>query len=80
MKFLTTVFAGFALVAASAPAVPQQAYPNRPVSIVVSFAPGGVTDMIARLYAQRLSARTGTQFNVENKVGAKPSSTLSPDR
>ena len=70
MKFLTTVLAGVALVAASAPAVAQQAYPNRPVTIVVSFAPGGVTDVIARLYAQRLSARTGTQFNVENKVGA----------
>ena len=70
MKFLTTVLAGIALVAASAPAVAQQAYPNRPVTIVVSFAPGGVTDVIARLYAQRLSARTGTQFNVENKVGA----------
>ena len=70
MKFLTTVLAGIALVAASAPAVAQQAYPNRPVTIVVSFAPGGVTDMIARLYAQRLTARTGTQFNVENKAGA----------
>ena len=70
MKFLTTVLAGIALVAASASAVAQQAYPNRPVTIVVSFAPGGVTDVIARLYAQRLSARTGTQFNVENKAGA----------
>ena len=70
MKFLTTVLAGIALVAASAPAVAQQAYPNRPVTIVVSFAPGGVTDVIARLYAQRLTARTGTQFNVENKAGA----------
>ena len=70
MKFLTTVLAGIALVAASASTVAQQAYPNRPVTIVVSFAPGGVTDVIARLYAQRLSARTGTQFNVENKAGA----------
>ena len=70
MKFLTTVLAGIGLVAASASAVAQQAYPNRPVTIVVSFAPGGVTDMIARLYAQRLTARTGTQFNVENKAGA----------
>ena len=70
MKFLTTVLAGFALAAASAPAVAQQSYTNRPVTIVVSWAPGGVTDMVARLYAQKLSARMGQPFNVENRAGA----------
>ena len=70
MKFLTAVLAGFALAAASAPAVAQQAYPNRPVTIVVSWAAGGVTDVVARLYAQKLSARMGQSFVVENKAGA----------
>lgn len=70
MKFLSTVLAGFALVAASASADAQQAYPNRPVTIVVSWAPGGVTDFVARLYAQKLSVRMGQQFLVENKAGA----------
>jgi tripartite-type tricarboxylate transporter receptor subunit TctC len=70
MKFLTTVLASFALAAASAPAVAQQAYPNRPVTIVVSWAAGGVTDFVARLYAQKLSARMGQSFVVENKAGA----------
>ena len=71
MKFVTTVLAGFALAAASlAPAVAQQPYPNRPVTIVVAYAPGGVTDVVARLYAQKLSARMGQPFNVENKAGA----------
>ena len=71
MKFVTTVLTGFALAAASlAPAVAQQPYPNRPVTIVVAYAPGGVTDVVARLYAQKLSARMGQPFNVENKAGA----------
>ena len=70
MKFLNAVLASFALAAASAPAQAQQAYPNRPVTLVVSWAAGGVTDVVARLYAQKLSARMGQSFVVENKAGA----------
>ena len=70
MKFLNAVLARFALAAASAPAQAQQAYPNRPVTLVVSWAAGGVTDVVARLYAQKLSARMGQSFVVENKAGA----------
>lgn len=47
-----------------------QTYPNKTVTIVVPFAPGGVTDVVARLYARKLSALTGGSFNVENKAGA----------
>jgi len=46
-----------------------QAYPNRPVRIVVPFAPGGPTDVITRLLAQKLSDRSGKQFYVENIGG-----------
>ena len=45
-------------------------YPNRPVKIIVPFGPGGPTDVMARLLAQRLSDRLGKQFYVENQGGA----------
>jgi tripartite-type tricarboxylate transporter receptor subunit TctC len=47
-----------------------QAYPDRPVKLIVPYAPGGPTDVAARLIAQELSERLGKQFFVENVGGA----------
>src|SRR6187401_2623585 len=47
-----------------------QSYPVRPVRVIVPFSPGGQTDVVARLIAQKLSDRLGKQFYVENAAGA----------
>jgi tripartite-type tricarboxylate transporter receptor subunit TctC len=61
--------AGAALLATGQTATAQN-YPDRPVRIVVAFAPGGPTDVMARILAQYLSDSLGKQFVVENQAGA----------
>jgi tripartite-type tricarboxylate transporter receptor subunit TctC len=68
------MFLRLAMAAAALPAVHRvawaQAYPSRPVRIIVGFPPGGATDIQARLMGQWLSDRLGQQFIVENRAGA----------
>ena len=52
-----------------APRAFAQAYPARPVRVIVPFAPGGLTDVVARIIMGKVSEQTGRQFYVENIVG-----------
>jgi tripartite-type tricarboxylate transporter receptor subunit TctC len=65
---LTGLFAGLSLV--SSTAVAQADYPNKPIRLIVGFAPGGGSDLIARLVAVKLGPVLGQTVIVENKPGA----------
>jgi tripartite-type tricarboxylate transporter receptor subunit TctC len=66
MRFTTLVFCMVAAFAAAA----QDNYPAKPVKVLVPYAPGGATDIIARIVAQRLTESLKESFVVENRPGA----------
>jgi tripartite-type tricarboxylate transporter receptor subunit TctC len=74
MKFPRRQFLHLAAGAAALPAVSRfawaQAYPTRPVRLVVGFPPGGPTDIVARLMGQWLLERLGQPLVIENRPGA----------
>ena len=69
MRFLVTL-TFTALAAVAGQGAHAQAYPAKPVRIVVPFAPGGGVDVTARIIAQRLTERVAQSFLVENRTGA----------
>lgn len=64
-RFLTGL-----LLAFMATSVWAQSWPNRPVRMIIAFPPGGPTDLVSRVLAQRLSEQLGQQVIVDNKPGA----------
>jgi tripartite-type tricarboxylate transporter receptor subunit TctC len=68
-RVLSLLLLGLLQLAAQQPAI-AQAYPARPVKVIVPYPPGAAADIIGRIVAQKLSDATGTQFFVENLPGA----------
>src|SRR3954465_10322416 len=66
MRFIAALFC----IALAAAAAAQDNYPSKPVRIMVPYGPGGATDIIARIVAQRLTESLGQTFLVENRPGA----------
>src|SRR5262249_60073705 len=68
-RFGRAVVCAFGLVVVAAQA-PAQTYPSKPVRIIVPYAPGGLTDVVARLYSEQLRQSFGRGVFLENKPGA----------
>ena len=68
MRIASTIV--LAALAFSAPAASAQNYPARPVRVVVPFSPGGATDIVTRIVAQRLTEVWGQTVVVDNRAGA----------
>jgi tripartite-type tricarboxylate transporter receptor subunit TctC len=70
MRIFNKTFLAAAAIALSMTPALAQNYPSKPVHLIVPFAPGGFTDVVARILGQKLSVSMGQQFVIENRSGA----------
>ena len=70
MKCLNVRLLALCAIFAATPAVAQQDYPNRPITLVVPYAAGGGNDVMARSVAEKMSKALGQNIVVENRAGA----------
>ena len=70
MKKILVYVCVYAVMLAAAPAAVAQTFPNRAVTLVVPFPPGGATDPLARMFANKISEAWGVPVIVDNKPGA----------
>ena len=70
MRIIGKCSTAFVISLMSVPVVAQSTYPDRPVRIIVTFAPGGATDITARIIAQKLAEASGVPVTIENISGA----------
>lgn len=74
MRFIRTILAvlagSFIIHAATASAFAQTKFPNRPIRIIIPFAPGGGLDVVARIVSQRVSEKLGQPIIIESRPGA----------
>src|SRR5260370_31173381 len=82
MQIVRRQFLSLAGAAIATTAIPRiaaaQAYPARPVRVIVPGAPGGPTDLTSRVIAQKLSKQLGRQFYIENIGATRPPSSHAP--
>jgi tripartite-type tricarboxylate transporter receptor subunit TctC len=70
MQIITAFFAAIIIWLSAAPVIAQSVYPNRPVRIIVTFAPGSATDVTGRVIGQKLSEAWGVPVTIENIPGS----------
>lgn len=69
LRKLLSILSAVLLAAGALPAA-AQAWPNKPIRMIIAFPPGGPTDIVARVLAQKLAEQLGQQVLVDNKPGA----------
>src|SRR2546428_4964272 len=70
MKRKFALWAALVLALCPGPSLAQSGYPNRPIKIIVPFAPGGASDFVGRIIQPRLSELLGQPIVIENRGGA----------
>jgi tripartite-type tricarboxylate transporter receptor subunit TctC len=78
MRYSTLLLAALLALGGTTPAWAQAPYPNKPIRLVVGFAPGGAADYVARAVGDALGRALGQPIVIENKAGAGSSIAATP--